>query len=275
MQDEMNLVHEAYNLVVTFMVNYSFQLLGAILILIAGFVVAGWVARLMNGVLQKNEVDQTLRQFIASTARLMVIMLFMIIALGKLGVSISPFIAAIGGLAVGASFALQGPVSNYGAGLMIILTRLYKVGDTISIKDCFGVVSEITLSTTTLVAEDGEMIVIPNKQIAGEIHRNSQSKRIMEGRVGIAYEHAPEHAISVIEEALKGISGVGPQPRPQVGISDFGDSAINIAFRVWLPSEIYYSKLHEVNLCVFKALGKADINIPYPKRDVIVTTVTG
>ena len=167
---EKELEQQAYDVIVNFVVNYSFQLVGAVIILIAGFIVGGWVSRILLRLQERRDVDVTLRHFIASTARLVVIGLFVIIAVSKLGLSITPLIAALGGLAVGASFALQGPVSNYGAGFVIILTRMFKVGDTISVQGYSGLVKEITLATTQLVAEDGEDIVIPKQARGG---RNS------------------------------------------------------------------------------------------------------
>ena len=268
MQDEIQRVQDVYDTVVNFLVNYSFQLLGAVIIMIAGYLVAGWAARMLLRLQEKRDVDITLRQFITSTTRILVLGLFLIIALGKLGISINPFIAAIGGLAVGASFALQGPVSNYGAGLMVILTRLYKVGDTLTIQGCFGVVEDITLSTTTLIAEDGERIIIPNKQVMGEIHRNSEANRIIEGSVGIAYSDVPERAIKTIRRVLAETEGVADALTPQVGISAFGDSAIEIGYRVWVPTVHYFELLHEINLNIFNALAEAGIHIPFPQRDV-------
>ena len=149
MEKELELAQQAYDVIVNFVVNYSFQLIGAVIILIAGFVIG----------------------------------MFVIIAVSKLGLSITPLIAALGGLAVGASFAIQGPVSNYGTGFVIILTRMFKVGDTISVQGCFGVVKEITLATTQLAVEDGQEIVIPNKHVVGEIHRNSYANRLVEGSI--------------------------------------------------------------------------------------------
>ncbi len=268
MENELKQVQEIYDLVVTYLVSYSFQLFGAFLIMVAGYFIAGWIANVVMTLQEKRNVDVTLRQFIASTTRIIVLGGFAIIALEKLGISVNPFIAAIGGLAVGASFALQGPVSNYGAGLMIILSRHYKVGDTITTQGCFGVVEEITLANTILIAEDGERIVIPNKHIVGEIHRNSESNRILEGTIGIAYTDSPEEAIRVIEDAITNIEGLDTEVKPQVGIIAFGDSAIEIGYRVWIPTASYFDKLHLVNLQIFNALTKAGINIPYPQRDV-------
>ena len=112
MEKELELAQQAYDVVVNFVVNYSFQLVGAIIILIVGFIVGGWVSRALLRLQERRNVDVTLRHLIASTVRLVVIGLFVMIAIGKLGISITPFIAALGGLAVGASFAHQGQIGR-------------------------------------------------------------------------------------------------------------------------------------------------------------------
>ena len=275
MQEQLGLVQEIYALVVNFAVTYSFQLLGAVIVLIAGFIVGGWVARFLLGLMESRDVDVTLRQFLASTSRMVVIGIFLIIALSQMGISITPLIAAIGGLAVGVSFALQGPVSNYGAGLAIILTRMYRVGDTISVCGCAGIVSEITLATTILESEDGERIIIPNKEIAGQIHRNSSTQRIVEGQVGIAYSADPEQAISVLTQSLSTVDGVSQSPAPVIGINHFGDSAVVLDYRIWVPSEQYFPTLHAANLAVYRGLKESGISIPYPQREVRMLNQVG
>ena len=268
MKEELALVQRIYGVVVDFLVNYSFQILGAVIILIAGMLIARQVSRVLLRLLERRDVDVTLRQFIASTVRLVIIGLFVMIAMGKLGISITPLIAALGGLAVGASFAIQGPVSNYGAGFVIILTRMFKVGDTISVQGCSGVVSEISLATTQLIAEDGEDIVIPNKHVVGEIHRNSYASKVVEGVIGIAYHESPQAAIAVIEKVLRENPDVADTPRPLVGIENFGDSSIDIAYRFWAPTMKYFETQYAINLAVFEALGAAGISIPFPQREV-------
>ena len=268
MQEELALVQRIYGGIVDFLVNYSFQILGAIIILVAGMLVARWVSRVLLRLLERRDVDVTLRQFIASTVRLIIIGLFVMIAMGKLGISITPLIAALGGLAVGASFAIQGPVSNYGAGFVIILTRMFKVGDTISVQGCTGVVSEITLATTQLIAEDGEDIVIPNKHVVGEIHRNSYASKVVEGGIGIAYHESPRAAVAVIEKVLQDNPDVASTPKPLVGIENFGDSSIDIAYRFWAPTMKYFETQYAINMAVFDALNDAGISIPFPQREV-------
>jgi small conductance mechanosensitive channel len=268
MTEQLDLVTEVYQLIVNFLVAYSFQLVGALLVLVLGFLAGGWISRLVLRVMQRRDVDVTLREFLASVVKGLVVAIFMIAVLDQMGISITPLLAAIGGLAVGASFAIQGPVSNYGAGLVIILTRMFRLGDTITVQGCSGLVEEISLAATVLRTEDGERIVIPNRQIAGEIHTNSYASRVVEGQVGIGYGEAPERAIQVIRDVLAAAEGVVNEPGPQVGIDQFGDSAVILDYRFWVPTERYFEVKHAVNLALFRALGEHGVRIPFPQREV-------
>jgi small conductance mechanosensitive channel len=261
LQDRVQSVEHIYEFVVQFLIAYSFQLLGAIVVLIAGILIAGWVAKWLLRLQEKRNVDPTLRQFIASAVRLLLIGLAVVIALGNIGISITPLIAAIGGLAVGASLALQGPISNYGAGLIIILTRIFRVGDTITVRGQSGIVRSISLGATVLAAEDGEDIVIPNRQIAGEIHRNSFANRIIEGRIGVAYGEDIERAIVLTRTAIRSSDGVMADPPAQVGVESFGEFTIQIGYRVWVPSVRYFELLYRVNSAVLAALTGAGIHV--------------
>jgi small conductance mechanosensitive channel len=143
---------------------------------------------------------------------------------------VPPFLAAVGALGLGAGLAVQGLLSNYGAGLSIILTRPFVVDDTIRVQGVWGVVKEVTLAYTVLTNEDGEMITIPNKHIIGEIIHNSQADTILELSVGISYDSDTARATELIRSALSGVEGLSKQRPVQVGIESFGDSAINMAF---------------------------------------------
>jgi len=257
----METAERIYEVVIEFVVTYSFQIIGALLVFGAGVLVASWASNMLLKLLERRNVDLTLRVFIAGTTRFLLIGLAAIIALGNLGISITPFIAAIGGLAVGASLAIQGPISNYGSGLIVILTRMYRVGDTITVQGCSGVVTEISLSATRLKAEDGEDIVIPNRQIVGEIHRNSYANRIVEGRIGIAYGENAERAVEIIRAVIASHVGVSSEPRALVGIETFGDWTIDIGYRVWLPTRRYFELMYSLNLAILKALEAEGIRI--------------
>lgn len=253
---------------ITYLVDYSFQVVGAIIILAAGFFLGNWVAVAVAKLCEKRGLDVTLRHFLSSFAKIMVIAFAVIMALSKFGITIAPFIAAIGAAAFGATYALQGPLSNYGAGLSIILGRAFLAGDTIAVAGVFGVVEEVTLAHTTLRTEDGVKITVPNKHIVGEILHNSGEYRIMESSVGIGYDADPTQAIAVIAQALAGFPQIQNGPAPQVGIEDFLDSSVAIGYRYWAPTRRHIETMHGVNLAVYQALGRAGIRIPFPQRVV-------
>jgi len=159
-EKELAQIENVYNLITEFLVTYSFQLVGAVVIFIIGLYVAKKVAIFSLRFCEKHEVDITLATFIANLIKILIIVMVAIIALGKVGISVTPFVAAIGALSLGAGLALQGLLSNYGAGMTIIMTRPFIVGNTIKVQGITGVVKEITLATTLLTNEDNEEITI-------------------------------------------------------------------------------------------------------------------
>ena len=268
MENEIEELQNIANVATEFIVNYGFQFMGAIIILLIGWQVAKWISNLVLKFCERTSLDVTLSKFFANIAKTLVLIFIIIIALGKFGITIAPFIAALGAIVFGATLAMQGPLSNYGAGLTIILTRPFVVGDTIKIQGVTGVVEEIKLAYTQLSNEDDVMITIPNNQVVGEILHNSFANLIVETSIGISYKDEPEHAISIIQRVLTEIPDVAKEPAPQVGIENFGDSAIEIGLRYWVPTKKYYSVIYSVNQQVYTALKTAKITIPYPQRDV-------
>ncbi|MCK5340974.1 MAG: mechanosensitive ion channel family protein [Desulfobulbaceae bacterium] len=272
MQEELDTIQNLYNIIIEFVVQYSFQILGALIIFVVGLKVAGWVSRLTMRLCEKHELDATLTKFMGNVVRILVLAFVVIIAIGKFGISIAPMIAAVSALAFGASFAIQGPLSNYGAGLSIIITRPFKVGDTIAVSGVSGIVEEVRLAATILLTEDGEEITIPNKHIVGEIIHNSFSGKVIETAVGISYDDDPGIAIETITKILADHPDVCEEPAPQVGIEEFADSSINIGMRYWAPTRIYFQTRFQINGLIHKALASAHINIPYPQRDVHIVS---
>lgn len=230
-------------LVFVFLVDYSFQLVGAIPVMGVmgiGVLVANRVHRLALSVQERRKVDLTLRQLLAAVARSVVLVGFAIMAVGRIGLNIGPFPAAIGGLALGASFALQLPVSNYGAGLVIILIRPLRMGDTIRVVDQWGIVEDINLAMTHLTDEDGEEIFMPDKHLIGEVLINSRSNRIVEGVVQVSCGDVPQRAAEVVRSALDSEPDVSATPAFQVGIRGFADSGIKIGYRYWVPARHFF-----------------------------------
>lgn len=270
MEEQIGALQKLINTAIEFLVNYSFQVVGAIIVLVVGVLIARWVGSLLLASFQKKQVDVTLSKFTVSCISAVIIGFAVIIALGKFGITIAPFIAALGALAFGASMAIQGPLSNYGAGISIILSRPFVVGNTVSVAGVNGVVEEVKLACTVLTDEDGTKITIPNKEIVGQILHNSFENRIVEAKIGVSYSSDTDKAAEVIRKVLSEVEGVAQSPRPQIGIQEFADSSINIGYRYWAPTKKYYQILFEVNRRIFKRFAEANIAIPFPQREVRV-----
>ena len=268
MEEELEQIQQIYNLITEFMVTYSFQIVGAIIIVIIGFFVARKVGSFVQNLMLGKSIDVTLSHFTASGVKAIVITMFVVIALGKVGISVTPFVAAIGALSLGAGLALQGLLSNYGAGISIIITRPFVVGDTISVLGVSGIVREVKLAYTILGNEDDVTITIPNRHIVGEIIHNSKVNSVIEGSVGVAYDSDPDQVINVVRQAVVSTEGVVTDKAPQIGIENFGDSSIDIGMRYWVSTEELFETQYKVNLAVFKALADNNIEIPFPQRYV-------
>lgn len=270
LQQELDQLQGVYTMITDFLVQYSFQIFGALIIFIIGLWVAGKIQRVVAAQCIKHDVDVTLSGFISNVVRLLVIVMVAVIALGKLGISVAPFVAAVGALALGAGLALQGMLSNYAAGFTIILTRPFVVGNTVKIEGVVGVVKEITLGMTFLTNEEGEQISIPNKHIVGEVLHNSFEYMLVETTIGISYSDDPEQAITTLSAALASIDAVAKDRAAQIGIEAFGDSSVNLGVRFWVPTQSYYEVKYRANLKMFQALKQDGITIPFPQREVRV-----
>lgn len=268
MDKELQTLQKFYNIVIEFLTNYSFQLLGALIIVIIGWFAAKYAYTLLMRLFESHHFDSTLSKFVANVVKILIFAAMIVIALGKIGISIAPFVAAIGAVSLTAGLALQGSVSNYAAGVLLIISRPFKVGDTLSVAGVYGVVEEIKLSYTVLRNEDEELITVPNKQMIGDVLVNSFDVRVVESSIGVSYEQDPAKAISLIKEVLSGFKDVSKEHKPVVGIAKFGDSSIEVGLRYWVPTKSFFKTQYEVNLALYKVLHENHVTIPYPQREV-------
>jgi small conductance mechanosensitive channel len=273
MQDEIAQFQAIYDMIVEFFVNYSFQLLGAVIVLLIGMIVASRVARGVLTLCEKKELDITLSRFIASFVKIVIIVGVAIIALGKLGISVTPFVAAIGAISLGAGLAAQGLLANYGAGLNIIITRPFVIGDTVTVQGETGLVDEVHMAFTVLKDEDDVRITIPNRHIVGEILHNSAANKLAETIVGVSYGSDPEKVMEVLHAVLKK-QGVTETRTPLIGIDSFGDSSLNFGVRFWLPTQQFHELRFAVNNAIYNALDVEGITIPFPQREVRLVNET-
>jgi len=268
MSEDLKEVSKYYDMAIEFLVTYSMQIVAAIIILIIGIYTSKYIHKVVLKLLLKNKFDETLSQFVANFVRFLVVLMVGILALGKLGISVAPFIAAIGALSLTAGLALQGSVSNFAAGVVLVATKPFKIGDTITVHDVYGQVEEIKLAYTVLINEDKEQITIPNKYMIGDVLVNSFSYRVVEGSVGIAYDSDLEKCISLVKEILTTDTELNQENEVIVGIEKFNDSSIDIAYRYWAPTNKFFKTQYDINLRIIKAFKEEGIEIPFPQREI-------
>jgi len=261
MNADMETVTKLIDTLVEFAVQYGFQLLGALVFLFIGLKVATWAGRRVAGFAEVRNIDMTLARLIGNVVKVVMVAFVAIITLGNFGISIAPLIALAGAMAFGATMAIQGPLSNYGAGLSIILSRPFAVGDTICVKNVSGTVDDIKLAATVLIGEDGERITIPNKEIVGEVIVNSNANRIVETRIAIDFSEDAEKAIKTLRQVIKDCGAVVAEPRPLVGIHDFTYGGVVLGLRFWVPGLQYFQTRYAVNEALLKGLRVAGITL--------------
>jgi small conductance mechanosensitive channel len=268
LRQEIDQVSYVYNIIVDFFANYTFQLIGAFIIFALGYMLAGKISKIVLNLCTKHKLDITLSQFLASTTKMLIVIMITVISLSKLGISVTPFIAAIGAVSLGAGLALQGLLANYAAGFNIIIIRPFVVGDTITVQGVTGIVKEVLLAYTIIHDQDNVCITIPNKHIVGEILHNSKHDSLLELTVGVSYKEDPIHVISILEKVIDKLNIVGEARLPQIGIEEFGDSSINISIRLWTPTANFYDAKFSAYKAIYSALKENNIEIPFPQRDV-------
>ena len=249
-------------------VRFGPRALVAVLLLSAGFVVGRWLGQVIARTLARFEIDPTVTTLICRIVRVLVLLLFGALALQNLGVELLPLIAGLGIAGAGIALALQGVLGNLAAGLTIVFTRPFRIGEYVEIVGEEGKVEEISLFSTTLGHPDRSRIVIPNRKIVGEVLHNYGAVRQVDVRVQVAYDTDLASAYRAVREVLAGNPRVQREPAPFVQVLDLADSGVLLAVRGWVAVPEYQrtaSELRETLLAAFRTRG---IGIPFPTRDV-------
>ncbi len=268
MEAELQQAQALYDTLVEFAVTYSFQILGALIILLVGWWIAAKIGNVVENLMVGREIDITLSRFTGGACKILLLGLVIIIALGNIGISVTPLIAAIGAVGLGAGLAIQGMLANYAAGFTIIITRPFVLGDTIHVRGVSGVVDKVMLPYTILINEDNVHIQIPNKLIVGEILHNSAEQMLIELEVGVAYSSNVDEVIRVLENAVAQVEGVSADKTPAIGVDNFGDSSINFGVRVWALTTRHFEIRYALNKAIHDGLQQASIDIPFPQREI-------
>ena len=246
------------------------KLLVAIIILTVGYFAARWTAGAVGRSIKRFEFEPPVRQLMLNIIKTLVFLLFAIMALQNLGVELLPLIAGIGVAGAGIALAMQGVLSNLVAGLTIILTRPFRVGEYISIAKEEGEVAEIRLANTTLSHADLSRVVIPNRRIVGEILHNYGQIRQLQMKVSVAYDADLNRALATISEVLQANARVLKDPAPVTSVAVAGGSAVTIGVYPWVRLPDYGAASSELNKALIEAFRERGIAMPPPLYDVRV-----
>jgi len=254
--------------VIDLSLRFGPKLLAALVILTIGYVVGRQIAHWLERALLHLEMEPPARLLVVRIARILISLLFVIMALQNLGVELLPLIAGLGVVGAGIALATQGLLSNLFAGLSIILTKPFRVGEYIGIVGEEGTVEVITLFSTTLTHPDRSRVVIPNRKIVGEILHNYGQIRQVDVIVGVAYDTDVNQAITLIQEVLRENEHVLQDMAPVIGVSKLADSSINIAVKPWVAVKDFGPAAGAINKALLEAFREHGIEIPYPQREV-------
>jgi small conductance mechanosensitive channel len=268
MNEQAATISHAKDTVVDLAIRFGPRLLAAVLILILGLAVSRWISRWLALALNRRDLEPPIRLLLTRLVWLACIALFLILALQNLGVELLPLIAGLSVVGAGVALATQGVLSNVVAGLTIIFSKPFRVGEYIAIAGVEGVVESISLFTTTLGHVDHSHVVIPNRKIVGEILHNYGTIRQLEVTVGVAYDTDLAVLLPLIEEVLQANPRVLKEPRAVVQPVQLGDSAVGIAVKPWVPVREQVAASGEIHAAVLQALRARGVVIPVPQREV-------
>ncbi len=252
-------------------IDYGLDVLGALVILIGGWALAGWVRRRLLRVLDRTpRVDPTLRPVIASVVRYAILVIVLIAVLAQFGVQTTSIIALLGAAGLAVGLALQGTLQNIAAGIMLLFLRPFRVGDYIDAEGLSGTVAEIGLFTTQMRTYDGIYLEVPNGQLWNRaiLNYSRVEARRLDIVVGISYGDDIDKALAALLDLMTSDERANAEPEPQVTVKELADSSVNLNLRCWAAPGDYWGLLFDLNKAIKQRLDAEGITIPFPQRDV-------
>lgn len=264
------LVKSGLNALSSLIFAYGPKLIGAIVVLIVGMWVIKFLTRLATKVMDKRNMDASLKPFFRSLINITLKTLLVISVLTMLGIAMTSFIAILGaaGLAIGMAFS--GMLSNFAGGVVLLVFRPFKVGDFIEAQGHSGTVQEIQIFNTVLKTPDNKTIIIPNGGLSTNSMTNfsTEARRRVDWVFGIAYGDDYNKAKNVIKSLCDSDTRILKDPEVFIALSELDDSSVNLVVRAWANSSDYWDIFFDMNEKVYKTFEKEGINIPFPQMDV-------
>ena len=257
-------------LIQTYLAEYGLKVLAAIAIFIIGRIAAGWVRRLVDRLMKKGGTDDTVVGFVSSLAYIGVMAFVVVAALGQLGIQTTSFIAILGAAGLAIGLALQGSLSNFAAGFLMLIFRPFKAGDFIEGAGVAGIVEKIEMFTTTMRTGDNKTIIVPNSSLAGGniINYSAKETRRVDLTVGASYDADIKHVRQVLQGIIAADERIMQDPAPMIAVGELADNSVNFVVRVWVKSGDYWGVFFDTTEAVKIRFDEEGIGIPYPQRDV-------
>ena len=256
------MIEQARNTFIDLAVKFGPKAAVAVVILIAGFYAGRWVAGVFNRSLGRFHLEPPVRILLVRGARLSVFMLFLVMALQNLGVDLLPLIAGVGVAGAGVALAMQGVLGNLAAGLTIIFTRPFRVGEYVSMVGVEGRVEAIELFSTTLSHADASRVIVPNRKIVGEILHNYGQIRQLNLMVPIQKPQEVDRALAVVEMVVNSNPKVLGSPKALIGIHRLGDASIVIAVCPWVNVDDFVAATAEINRAILDQFQMSNVSYP-------------
>ena len=252
------------------LVTWGVRVVGALAVLVVGRLVADMARKAMRRVLTRSSVDDTLVPFLSSLVYYLLLAFVIIAVLGLFGIPTASFIAVLGAAGLAVGLALQGTLSNFAAGVMLLLFRPFRAGDFVEAGGTSGTVVEIGIFNTTLNTPDNIRVTLPNGAIYGETIKNfaANDTRRNDMTFGIGYDDDIGKAMEVIKKALAEDDRVLPEPEPVIAVGELADSSVNLLVRPWCKRQDYWALRWDLTRRLKEDLEAAGCSIPYPQRDL-------
>ena len=251
-------------------IDLGIKVVTALAIYFVGKFIVRILVKALASVMQKQEVDKTLESFICNLVRTVLMVVVIIAAIGAIGIQTTSFIAIFGAAGLAVGLALQGSLSNFASGVLIVLFRPYKVGDWIEAAGISGAVEQVQILTTILKTGDNKQIIVPNSQIMDSIITNysANDTRRVDMVVGVSYDDDIDKVRKTLEELIAADERILPEPAPTITVSALADSSVNFNVRPWVNSADYWGVMFDMTEAIKKRFDKDGISFPFPQQDV-------
>ncbi|MGD8121367.1 small-conductance mechanosensitive channel MscS [Vibrio sp. TRT 2004] len=257
------------------LVQYGVNIISAVLILFIGNIIVKAVANSVSKVLEKKDMDKAVVEFVHGLVRYLLFVIVLIAALGRVGVQTASVVAVIGAAGLAVGLALQGSLSNFAAGVLIVAFRPFKSGDYVEIGGVAGSVEAIQIFQTVLKTPDNKMVVVPNSGVIGSPITNysRHETRRVDLVIGVSYKSDLKQTKQVIREALEKDARILKDPGMTIGVLALADSSVNFVVRPWCKTADYWDVYFDSTQAIKEALDEAGIEIPFPQMDVHLNKV--